>query len=1038
MQSDRNRGHQNYSFPSSSNSNYAYTHQQNQYLSPFANSTTPTSHTLNDQLPNPWDAGPAPPVPPRPRVHSMVHIPPSYQDQDATPTALTIPIAFPEPMIYRSVSDNPHPSPPPKIQTKLEVLPSKPPKHQGPPLPKPPPPSPPLPPPKHVKPARPAPPPMKQPSLSAGSPHTLVHRHSSYALGATGLHREASVGSVVSTASSYYHHQDDDYPLEETPVSDRDSAIFDDALNRLSLDADEALKRFQNGELAENDEEWYKLVPEEAREALGKKEVQRQSVIFEVFKAERDYVADLGVIQDIRYSLAGCEPLLLQSLRHLVSKTSLVRMLDALFQRQREQHPLVQSVADIILDTVLREKFRSSYEEYIKHYPLSESHHRKELKHNSKYREFIQSVSDDPRIRKRDIITFLSRPVTRLPRLNLVLEHILKLTDKEFDHPDLESLPTILSILNVFLKSTQPGIAAAESKVKLWELCEFLEFQKGEIIDMELTSDSRALVYSGPVVRRVRSDTGFSSWMDLTATLIDNYFILTRDSKRSNGTVKKVLTSRPIPLSYLRYAAFDAAPETRRERSEEGGILDSLRYQTVEIFPFTVYHASNALGRRYTLFVTSDAVRKKWRSALEDAIVVHKVRQEANMWYDPRVVTDGFFRTVGSRTASQDVTGRATCAVPFISGGRHFIAVGCPSGIYVSTWASEEFKKVLKIPSPIQLAAIQSLGDKTFNRLLVHHEYLVSSYSLDILARVALEQAQMKTLDASMERVAGHDSNVLFFRVAEIKQRVLLIYATKKRLQLSPTLNVLEAMSAADLALTTTQRTQKPGIVHVAKKLALWLNPCKPGYVPKDAFDISPLTRTIGICTRDGIVIADPTNLVESVISLVPDFQKAGSDLIVSLLKGRVEDAKPLGLIRLSADELMVVYDTLGCFITKRGELARSARHVKWETQAHTFARQNNHVILFSPQFIEIRDIETGRLVQVIEGVDIRLLYFNPIAGNKDPVIVAMKGKKDDREGVSDRIIELVETVELPVSSPVSAASTVRSLPSAMWDEWDM
>ena len=131
---------------------------------------------------------------------------------------------------------------------------------------------------------------------------------------------------------------------------------------------------------------------------------------------------------------------------------------------------------------VLEERFRSSYEVYIEHYPLSESRHRKELASNPAYRDFLKSVSDDPRIRKRDVITFLSRPVTRLPRLSLLLEQVLKLTDLEHEHPDLGLLPTILGILSDFLKSTQPGIAAAESKAKLWDLCEHLEYQKGEII----------------------------------------------------------------------------------------------------------------------------------------------------------------------------------------------------------------------------------------------------------------------------------------------------------------------------------------------------------------------------------------------------------------------------------------------------------------------------------------------------------------------------------------------------------------------------
>lgn len=92
----------------------------------------------------------------------------------------------------------------------------------------------------------------------------------------------------------------------------------------------------------------------------------------------------------------------------------------------------------------------------------------------------MQQCSRNPRLRKRDLVTFLSRPVTRLPRLSLVLEHIHKLTDVE--NTDIEELPLILSILTEFIKSTQPGIMAAESQVKFWEFAESLVYMKGEIV----------------------------------------------------------------------------------------------------------------------------------------------------------------------------------------------------------------------------------------------------------------------------------------------------------------------------------------------------------------------------------------------------------------------------------------------------------------------------------------------------------------------------------------------------------------------------
>jgi hypothetical protein len=52
--------------------------------------------------------------------------------------------------------------------------------------------------------------------------------------------------------------------------------------------------------LPDNDDEWHKLVPSEAQEALGDREVQRQSVLFEVFKSERDYVHDMELIEEVK------------------------------------------------------------------------------------------------------------------------------------------------------------------------------------------------------------------------------------------------------------------------------------------------------------------------------------------------------------------------------------------------------------------------------------------------------------------------------------------------------------------------------------------------------------------------------------------------------------------------------------------------------------------------------------------------------------------------------------------------------------------
>jgi hypothetical protein len=120
------------------------------------------------------------------------------------------------------------------------------------------------------------------------------------------------------------------------------------------------------------------------------------------------------------------------------------RLRAALYERQREQHPVITSITDIVLDVVLA--FQEDYESYIKvgypfktklwrssklswqHYPLAEARHRRELRRSEAYQAFLSETGKDPRVKKRDLITFISRPVTRLPRLNLILEQVQKYT----------------------------------------------------------------------------------------------------------------------------------------------------------------------------------------------------------------------------------------------------------------------------------------------------------------------------------------------------------------------------------------------------------------------------------------------------------------------------------------------------------------------------------------------------------------------------------------------------------------------------------
>ncbi|OCB84705.1 hypothetical protein A7U60_g8226 [Sanghuangporus baumii] len=795
-------------------------------------------------------------------------------------------------------------------------------------------------------------------------------------------------------------------------------------LSNLTLESEEGLRRFQAGELAATDEEWHKLVPETAREALGEKEVQRQSILFEIFKSERDYVRDLETVFEVIvdplrtsnvFGEGKADEFIYSTFWNLHDVLSFhQRMLGSLFVRQQEQHPLIHSVSDIILETVLQ--FQPPYEEYIKHYPLSEARHRKEHKHNPAYRSFLQNVSQNPRIRKRDLVTFLSRPVTRLPRLSLLLETLLKKTDE--DHPDQDSMPLIIGILGDFVKSTQPGIEAAESRVKFWNVMENLVFRKGEIMDLDEQDESRTLVHSQTLARRLRSEIDWHGWNDFFVVLLDHYLLITREWKRPSG-VKYEVASRPIPLEFLRLGQFDQPPETRKERSEEGSLLDNLRSQQRPQYPFTIYHAAAKSSRRYTLYTNTEAGRRKWRDVLTEAIVLHQARQDANKWFAPSTIDDGVFRVRSVRvplSSTELFTGAITAAATFASGGSNFLIVGCEGGIYVSMRGEKSFRRVLTFQNATYITALQE-----HKKILLLTDNTLLAYSMDIMARVSQGSAPPKSLDASMEKVSGTD-NVTLAKAGIVKDRTVVVYAAKSFRQ--TTMHVLEAL-------------QRPVISRFHPNKSSSFKPFgSPFYVPRTAYDITILSKTIAIAGEKGVMIVDPTNLSGNAVLAVPDCTASSQDPRVADLKARCDESKPLGLARVSKGKNMVIYEDFGCYIDRHGLPLSEARVVRWECKASRFVDRQEHVLLFSSEFIEIRHKATGRLVQVIEGVDIHLhnagyAYPGPIPSETEsvadgeqeplenvPILISRRGKWNDVHGQSFELLELLKTSPI-ISSPV-------------------
>jgi len=147
-----------------------------------------------------------------------------------------------------------------------------------------------------------------------------------------------------------------------------------------------------------------------------------------------------------------------------------------------------------------------------------------------------------------------------------------------------------------------------------------------------------------------------------------------------------------------------------------------------------------------------------------------------------------------------------------------------------------------------------------------------------------------------------------------------------------------------------------------------------------------------------------------------------------AVLREKCDGAKILGMVRCES-ETLVVYDEFGSYTDKYGKTTREAGFIPWECSATAYAHRGPHLLLFSPNFIEVRTIDSGKLVQVIEGEDVRLVHSGSM--EEDMLVAAMTGDVEDENGLSEKVVELVPTTAIDAQERMGRVEQY-------WDEWDV
>jgi hypothetical protein len=98
-----------------------------------------------------------------------------------------------------------------------------------------------------------------------------------------------------------------------------------------------------------------------------------------------------------------------------------------------------------------------------------------------------------------------------------------------------------------------------------------------------------------------------------------------------------------------------------------------------------------------------------------------------------------------------------------------------------------------------------------------------------------------------------------------------------------------------------------------------------------------------------------------------------------------------------------------GLYVDQHGDPLRAIAVVEWEGTAERVAHHPPYVLLFNSDFIEVRHVETGRLVQLIKG-EVRCLWDGR---NPTPNGVSTEARVHAMRSASGQFFELVPVNEL-------------------------
>ncbi|WFD18905.1 Rho guanine nucleotide exchange factor [Malassezia caprae] len=704
---------------------------------------------------------------------------------------------------------------------------------------------------------------------------------------------------------------------------------------------------------------WVETVPAALAASLPREEVKRQNAIYEFVQKEEAFLHDLGLLRQweerlcqrstqASVGLLEDAPLRGEALESFVRDVfglvaplqgHIQAFVDRLLERQREEAPVVQHIADVFVRAAL--EWSNAYTEYVVHYPLALARFKAEVAGNARLRHFVEDCRRDPAAQRHALDQFLFRPPARLQRYHLHLESIAKYTPP--DHEDTETITLAMSIIDEQCRRAQTGVEENEMQLRLRHLASQLEPKRSDVlVDLNLWHPQRRIHLETPLFRW--PDNFEFEWTEMRGILLDNYMVLAKPRPEDEGAQdapgRLVYSKRPIPVACLDAGGFHDTPVGR---SSVGRRL--LPTDVHGMYPFSVWHRFRP-AQVWTMYAPSEEVRQAWRHALSQAATSDPAAGPfmrcdcSGDVFRPPIASPGTMLAWRDSSGMADITCTASWRGP---SGEALLAIGTAEGVWIGHPARPTtLRKVLHVRHVTQCAVLAP-----YHRFLVLADRTLIAYDLEALVPSGTRVPSLAPLRLSNAR------EVQFFALGELDGRPYLVYAKRKATETSVRVMVPVASVASDrhpAALTG---------FHLLHKF----------YVYPEATHIQCSARVLLVTTARAVFTY---SLEEQ--ELVPFPAVRQRDERRQALLRQWDSAHPLGAFAVPDMGWLVCYDRGCLYVDADGQLAQAEKAFTWEAPAQRVLFHDGYVLAGCASCVEVREARTGHLAQILAARDLRLL----------------------------------------------------------------